>query len=155
MASYDVSVSMSDATMNALSQNNFVLYGFKAVKSTLPGAPVVWFQTIAYGTDTALNWAENYQAYTSTSAIIPGGRIRATNSYDITLGQTLEVTDKKGTGSVSGTGTAGAISILNQTTTQFTCGISQQDPDGTVSPMCAFRCSATTSTSSHRSSASC
>ena len=138
MASFDVDIKMSQETVNALSQNGFILYGFKAVKSAIPGAPVVWFQTRAYGKDTVLNWDENYEAYTSTSDIVAGGRIKATNSYPIKLGQTLEVNDRSGTGSVSGTGKAGAISIMNNTSTKLTCGISQLDPDGAVSPMCAF-----------------
>ncbi|HEU5469665.1 MAG TPA: hypothetical protein VFV67_03360 [Actinophytocola sp.] len=138
MANYTVSVLMSKETVNNLSQNNFVLYGFKAVRTTLPGAPLVWFQTTAYGETTELNWTQRFRAYTSRSKIVPGGLIRATNSYDIDLGQTLEVTDKSGTGSVVLAGNPGAVSILNQTSTEFTCGVSEMQPDGGVTPMCAF-----------------
>lgn len=138
MANYSVSVQMSQDTVNSLSQNNFILYGFKAVRTTAPGAPLVWFQTTAYGLDTKLSWEQAYQAYTSTSSIVPGGEVRATNSYDIDLKQTLQVTDKSGTGEVVREGTAGAISIVNQTSTQFTCGISEKQPSGGVTPTCAF-----------------
>ena len=138
MTNYSISVQMSQDTVNALSQNNFVLYGFKAVRTTAPGAPLVWFQTTAYGLDTNLSWDQEYQAYTSTSAIVPGGEVRATNSYKTDLGQTLDVTDKSGTGTVVQDGTAGAISLLNKTSTQFTCGISERQPNGGVTPTCAF-----------------
>jgi hypothetical protein len=138
MTNYSIDIQMSQDTVNSLSQNNFVLYGFKAVRTTAPGAPLVWFQTTAYGLDTMLSWDQEYQAYTSTSAIVPGGEVRATNSYKTNLGQTLDVIDKSGTGMVTQDGTAGAISILNKTSTQFTCGISERQPNGGVTPTCAF-----------------
>jgi hypothetical protein len=136
---YNVNISMNQATVVALAQGNFQLYGFKAVQTTQGGgAPLVWFSTNAFSLNTAVNWIEQYQAYTSKSAIIPNGSIIATAPYDIDLDQTLQVNDPVGgTGDVVNGGTNGAISILNQTTTQFTCGISQV-VGGVASPLCAF-----------------
>ena len=96
--SYEVNIDMSKETVDDLGDNGYVLYGFKAVRCTLPGAPLVWFQTTSYGTETELTWDESYEAYTSTSDIVPGGRIKATNSYETDLGQTLNVTGTRGTG---------------------------------------------------------
>lgn len=139
LTNYAVNISMPQATVEALSQNNFILYGFKAVKTTAKGAPLVWFQTTQFGLSTVVSWSEQYQAYTSTSHIIPNGEIIASNSYPISLDNTLNVTGGTGTGTVdTTTGTPGAISINNQTTTQFTCGISQTQPNGSVTSMCAF-----------------
>jgi hypothetical protein len=56
----------------------------------------------------------------------------------MTLGQTLNVTGKSGTGNVTTNGISGAISITNQTTSQLTTGISQQNPMGRSTSMCAF-----------------
>ncbi len=137
---YKIEIEMAQATVTALADDDYYLYGFKAVK--VPGGrgtPLVWFSTSRFGLKTELNWAEQYQAYTTSAQIVPGGRITATNAYDIGLGQTLNVTGTDGTGSVdTQKGTPAAISIDNLTTTQFTTGISQTQPDGTVSPMCAF-----------------
>lgn len=139
MAKYSISISMSQDTVNSLSSNNFVLYGFKAVRSTTAGSPLVWFGTTTYGIDTDLDWVQQYQAYTSNSQIVPGGTVKATNAYGIDLDQTLRVTDKSGTGTVdTTTGTERAISILNQTSSPFTCGISEMQPTGAITPLCAF-----------------
>ncbi|HEV7885180.1 MAG TPA: hypothetical protein VGO81_16525 [Solirubrobacteraceae bacterium] len=136
---YSVDISMDENTLDALSDGNFVLYGFKAVKTSGVGAPLVWFQTMQFALDTHVAWTEQYQAYTSLSQIIPNGKIVATNSYDIDLDQTLNVTSPKGSGSIDTLhGTPLAISIYNETDTQFTCGISQSNPEGGVTPMCAF-----------------
>jgi hypothetical protein len=136
---YSVTITMNQTTVNALSTGGFYLYGFKAVKTTSVGAPVVWFETAAFGLNTVVSWSENYQAYTSNSQVIAGGQVVATNSYPINLGQTLQITTPAGTGSVNTqSGTPQAIDIANQTTTQFTCGISQSNPVGAVTPMCAF-----------------
>ncbi len=136
---YAITITMNQTTVNALSTGGFYLYGFKAVKTTATGAPVVWFDTAAFGLNTQVSWSESYQAYTSNSQLIAGGQVVASNSYPIDLDQTLQITTPAGTGTVNTqSGTAQAIDIANQTTTQFTCGISQSNPQGVVAPMCAF-----------------
>jgi hypothetical protein len=136
---YAVNITMTQPTVQALQSNKYILYAFKAVRSVGQGAPVVWFQTTDYGKDTAVSWTEQYQAFTSTSQIIPNGVVVASNSYPIGLQQTLNVTDPSGIGEVDATtGTPDAIVIDNETSTQLTCGISQTDPQGHPAPMCAF-----------------
>jgi hypothetical protein len=139
MTDYSVAIKMSQETVDKLSENNFILYGFKAVKTTAKGSPLVWFKYAQFGLTTKISWSQEYEAYTSTSKIIPNGEITASNSYDISLKNTLNVTTPNGTGTVdTTTGTPGAIAISNKTTTQFTCGISQKQPDRNNTPMCAF-----------------
>jgi hypothetical protein len=134
---YSVMITMSAATVQALLAGNYYLYGFKAVQATQGGgAPLVWFQTQGYSASTNVAWTEQYQAYTSTSQIIPNGQITASFSTDIDLGQTLQV-QAGGIGQVVNGGPSTAISILNQTSTQFTCGISQTQ-NGVSAPLCAF-----------------
>jgi hypothetical protein len=139
---YQVNISMSGETVTSLSQNGFSLYGFQVVQSSSGGSPTVWFQTNDFALNTAIVWSVNYQAYTSQSQIIPQGTITADASYPADLGQVLTVSNPMGIGDVSDTTGTGAmqmgISIINQTTTPFTCGISQQQPSGGFGPICAF-----------------
>ncbi|MFP2898008.1 hypothetical protein [Corallococcus sp. 4LFB] len=142
---YQITISMSDETLTALTDSGYYLYGFKGVSTSMKnGAPLVWFQSQAYSQSTLIQWQEQYQAYTSTNAIIPGGHIAASAAYNIDLEQTLNVTGQSGIGQVVKGGTPGAISIVNQTSshTPFTCGISQtQTIAGGASfntPLCAF-----------------
>ncbi|MEV5721145.1 hypothetical protein AB0L41_45390 [Amycolatopsis mediterranei] len=138
MADYQIEIDMSEETVDALDSGNFVLYGFKGVRTTLAGAPLVWFQSTNFATNTYVDWTVDYETYTFSGAIIPGGVIRASNHYPTELGSTLNVTSDKGTGSVVQEGTSGALSIHNLTNKQFTCGISQKQFTGASTPMCAF-----------------
>ncbi|MGO4452169.1 hypothetical protein AB4Y96_24885 [Phyllobacterium sp. TAF24] len=134
---YGVSIKMDQATVEALSNGDYSLYGFKAVQSSAGGGrPLVWFKSTEFGLDTGVSWEVQYEAYTSRSAIIPNGQIKGLSSYPIDLGQMLEVETPQGTGVVVD-GTAGMISIENRTATQVTCGISEV-VDGTPQPLCAF-----------------
>jgi hypothetical protein len=135
---YQVTISMDQTTVDDLQTNSFNLYAFQAVQGPSNGYPTVWFATTTFALSTVVTWSLQYQAYTTTSKLIPNGQITATNPYGANLGQTLTVTSSTGTGSVTETGTAGAISIANSTNTQFTCGISEQQPGGTYAPLCAF-----------------
>ncbi len=137
---YEVDITMTKATIDALHGGNYRLYGFKAVQTNQGGgAPVVWFQLPSprYSTSTAIVWNVQYQAYTSEDTIVSGGKVTATFAADIDLGQTLDV-GADGTGSVKDGGPAQAISIFNTSSEEFTCGTSQQLADGSYSPMCAF-----------------
>lgn len=139
MANYSVSIDMEQDTVYQLMANGYNLYAFNAVQAAGGGQPTVWFKTTDFSLSTAVSWVELYQAYTSRSQIIPNGQIMVGAAYDIDLGQTLNVQSSTGTGSVdTGSGVPGAIAIDNQTTTQLTCGISQQLSDGTFAPLCAF-----------------
>jgi hypothetical protein len=139
MADYSVAIAMNQGTVDGLSNGKFNLYAFKAVQGAGGGAPTVWFKSTNFSLETDVEWEVAYQAYTSKTQIVPNGQIKASASYGIDLKQTLNVTSPTGTGAVdTSTGTVGAISIFNQTTTPFTCGISQQQADGTFGPVCAF-----------------
>ncbi|MXS85907.1 hypothetical protein ABO04_08305 [Nitrosomonas sp. HPC101] len=129
---------MNEETVRGLEKGGFFLYAFKGVQSTQKGgAPTVWFKTETFSASTEITWTEQYQAYSSTSELVPNGQIKASAAYDVMLGQTFNITSDKGIGEVVQDGTSGAISILNQTQTQFTSGISQK-VEGKDSPLCAF-----------------
>lgn len=139
MTDYTTNITMSQDTVNKLTNGKYSLYAFKAVRSTAAGSPLVWFSTKTFSLTTEVAWKQQYNAYTSRTEVKPNTKIVAAASYQIDLRQTLNVASSSGTGAVdTQNGTDGAISIYNETNTQFTCGISQTDPNGNVSPMCAF-----------------
>ena len=137
---YEIDITMSEDTVTTLFDGAYNLYGFKAVQASQSGgSPLVWF-TLAktgYSATTKLTWSVQYEAYTSHTSIIPNGQVQASFSTQIGLGQTLEV-GVAGEGNVKDVGTAQAISLLNTTSTPFTCGIAQHSADGNNNPMCAF-----------------
>lgn len=134
---YEIDISLTQATVDALKNSGFALYAFKAVKSTVSGgAPLVWFRTTAMLTSMKVKWEETYQAYISTDEIIANGSISASTSCDVDLGQTAYVSATGGLSPANG-GTDGAIAILNQGAHPWTTGISQLN-NGKASPMCAI-----------------
>jgi hypothetical protein len=139
MANYQVTIQMSDSTVDTLQQDGFLLYGFKGVQGPPGGSPLVWFQTTSFSQNTVVQWSESYQAYTSTTTVItPNTVITASADYPIDLGQSLNVTNPQGTGIVVQGTLPTAIEINNQTSTPFTCGISQQQANGGFQAICAF-----------------
>jgi len=135
---YHVTIAMTADTAEALAASGFALMGFKAVGATdKAGVPLVWFRATHYSLSTAVTWHSRYQAYTATHATGSSASIDAMASYDIASGQVLEVQHPTGTGVVRLGGTPGAISFHNQTTTLFTCGISQYQA-GVAAPIASF-----------------
>lgn len=134
---YEIDISLSQTTLNDLKNGGFSLYAFKAVQATVNGgAPLVWFKTDSFLTTTQVKWQEQYQAYISTSEIIANGEIDASNSINMNLGQTADVSENGLLTSAQG-GTSGAVSILNQGSAEWTAGISQMT-NGVANPMVAI-----------------
>jgi hypothetical protein len=135
---YEVTIQMGQNTAEALLNGGYSLYAFKAVMGPPGGTPVVWLRTQDFGLETNVRWAEEYQAYTMRQDRISADTaITAINPYPISLGGVLTVTTEIGTGAVTTGGEATAITIVNQTSTQFTCGLAQP-ADGSPAPFCAF-----------------
>ncbi|MFC8239414.1 hypothetical protein [Streptomyces chartreusis] len=134
---YEVAINIPRKTVETLGENDYNLYGFKAVVGDGKGSPVVWFKYGDYSSLTVVDWTEQYEAYTSKSKIIPGGTIVSSSSYPARLGQTLEVTGEQGTGDVVSGDAPGAIGIQSMVTGQFTCGIAQTVL-GKTRTLCAF-----------------
>lgn len=136
---YQVAISMSSATVQSLAGGNDQLYGFIAIQTTqINGAPTVWLNTANVAPSMLISWTDQYQAYTSASSIIANTQIREPFTADINLGQTMSVSTG-GIGTVVDGGPGTAISILNQTSTTYTCGINQmQNVNSRPTPVCAF-----------------
>ena len=138
-AQYGIDIDMPPATVQALQSGNYSLYAFKAVKFAQWGAaPLVWSRQGPgqYSTRTQVAWEARYFAYSSTSGIIPNGKVTASASLEVQLGQTVAVRDG-GYLSVSWQGPPQAISFNNGPYGEFTCGISQL-AGGSANPVCAF-----------------
>jgi len=146
MSGYQITIQMSDATVDGLQGDGYQLYAFKAVEGSGGGVPVVWFSSSTFSQSTVVSWTEAYQAYTAQAMQLGSNvTISTLASYPIELGEQLNVTNPEGTGVVvSGGPDPQAIAVLNQTAnpptpgTPMTCGISQQQGDGSYQPLCAF-----------------
>lgn len=137
MTTYMIDLSISAETLVAMKNAGHALYAFKAVRCGAPGGvPLVWFETSQYLMTTEIAWKETYQAYISTSPIVPGAMVVESAACDIALGQTATVSTE-GTLTASPTGAPGAISIANAGQGRWTCGPAQI-VDGVSAPICAL-----------------
>jgi hypothetical protein len=150
---FSVNISLSSETVQKLKDGGFQLYGFKVVKASGRGVPLVWFATNQYLVNTTVDWSENYQAYISTQLNPnPGDVIKpchstrlkadakaisACSSQFINLGEQM-IVDKYGNTSVLRGGEVGAILILNKAQMQWTSGISQAVATSIPNPLSAF-----------------
>ncbi|WP_092278040.1 MULTISPECIES: hypothetical protein [unclassified Duganella] len=136
---YTVAFSMSADTVQALQGSTLVVFkGVKSQGGSNGAAPLAWFTFDGFSTSNTLSWTEDYSAYVSTSKIIPKGIITASDTHEITFGETMNVIDG-GLGQVVDGGQKNAISVNNTTSTLYTSGIAQVPPDGSAAqPLCAF-----------------
>lgn len=137
MTDYTITLNLFPASLDALLSDGYALCGCKAVKTAAQGAPLVWFQLAALNEINPLAWSEQYAAYISGDPIIPNYPIVANTKYDLALGETLNVADPFGDGTVVPAGMSGAISLNNQTTTPLTGGLWQPTPSEGGAPVCA------------------
>lgn len=135
---YSITVNLDAPTLQKFTQNGFQLYGFKAVQGPPQGRPVVWFQTGNFLSTTQVKWTEQYKAYISTATQLnPQTVITAASSCPIDVGQVA--TAANGVLTVSQGPDSQGIRISNGTTTDYTCGLAQQEGNsGAYNPICAF-----------------
>lgn len=130
-----VTISMDAQTVEALYGSGYALYAFAAVQcSDQAGAPLVWMK-LPYAENTVVKWPAQYAAYTAFPGA--GGPVVPGFSIPVAPGQTLTV-QPSGIGVVTEEGTAGAVTILNGTTSPFRCGISQPGSGGGMAPVCVM-----------------
>lgn len=136
---YNISIKMSDKTLEGLDLSKASLYLFKASASSMGGgAPTVWSSTQAFSNDTEINWTESYAAYAAVGEVRNGVTFNGSSAKNLDLGESLLVAESAIT-KVSKVGTPGWITVTNTTTTPFACGLAQPGPaDGKVAPICAF-----------------
>lgn len=138
MTTFRINLNLDRNTADSLFDAGFSLFGFKAVATPIANTePLVWFSTRNYVTSTGIEYEQEYGAYTSTTEIIDGAQINATFNVPIQFDQTLVVNRENGTGDVEPGGFPTGISIQNQSGVQFTSGITQYNPDGVQTELCA------------------
>ncbi len=136
---YGITISMDQNTVDTLLGAGYSLYAFKAVQGPNTGAPLVWFQTNKFALSTAITWTEQYQAYSSTTAVQSGATITASSTYPVNLGDMFTISGSSGTGTITTDGSSPiGVEIYNSTTSMFSAGISQLNSSGQSNPMCAF-----------------
>lgn len=134
---YQVTVTMTPATVSALVNSGNKLYAFRVVTaSDLAGRPVLW-ASIDFSAQSRITWTDSWTAYTSQTPIEAGRPVTIGFADPIDLGQTLKV-GAGGIGQVSDDGPPGVISMLSTTTTPYTCGAGCAPDGGKATPFCAF-----------------
>ncbi|HYW08167.1 MAG TPA: hypothetical protein VE913_14485 [Longimicrobium sp.] len=119
----EVEIEMDAATVAALADSGCRLHGFVAVRcADAAGRPLLWLHTDHYAMTTRVRAPSGWEAYTSTQALEEGAPVRPGCHAPATLGHTLVAREPR-SGEVLEMGSAGEISILNDTPTQLTCGL--------------------------------
>jgi len=130
----EITIIINEQTAQTIANDGFSLCAWKVVKTTAGGAqPLVWYTTTGIALNTTLGWLPQYTAYVS----LGGSTFTAQSQAPINIGQIAQV-EQSGQLNVVGGGPAGAMSILNQTTTQYTCGLASQLPNVPLSPIVAM-----------------
>lgn len=127
---YQVTISVSADTQQALSSGGFSLCALKAIAATAGGGePLYWQVTKQFASSMAVQWTSQVAAYISTRT----NDIDIITSVAIDYGQIVNLPD----GSVTGGGLPDAMSMLNQASTQYTSGLAA-GTEPVLSPIAAF-----------------
>jgi hypothetical protein len=137
--SFQVTINLDAQTVTDLTNDGFLLYGFKGLDGPPQAAPVVWFSTDQFSENNQIIWQEQYGGYTSrTTPVAPMAKIVAEASAPMNLGQLMTIGDG-GVPTVTNDQDGGVIEILNGTNTKFTCGVTVLNPvTNSANPICAF-----------------
>jgi len=120
---YEVIITMSNATVEALKQNGFSLYVFRAATTSGSRAvPLIWMRMDDYAEQTQLAFNDEYGAYISNLLNQQGVTILTSSTIPADLGRMVIVDDSEKL-SLGGQGAPGAISIVNRGTMELTAGI--------------------------------
>lgn len=135
---YRIEIALPAATVTALVAGGYALCTLFAVRAQNAAArPTVAAVTAAIMPRMRVEWSDMVQAYTSASAIVARQPVDIGFSAEIAPGQTCIVA-AGGVGTVMAEGAPTAISLLNTTTTSFTCGLAHAAPAAPVPvPLCA------------------
>ncbi|MDQ3125487.1 MAG: hypothetical protein M3Q74_07760 [Pseudomonadota bacterium] len=140
-----LTISLSSATVQALSAGNLALYGFAAV-SYGPvltaavgyggGYPLVWFRTPHCLQNTVVAVSDPDAAFISTTALSENAVVTMSASAAAAVGQTVQVA-ATGLLTTQASGQPGVISVVNQGPAPWTCGLAADAGSGPA-PICAF-----------------
>ena len=138
MSDVTLTITMSQPTQNELRSGGYILYAFKAVKSSnKSGVPLVWHSKTDYLTCVPITLSSALVAFISNDEIKPDHVIRIGTPKNITLSQIMTVC-QDGQVTVSGGFVPYALEIASKASKPFTCGIAQAKGTGNAVPYCAF-----------------
>ena len=140
-AAPEISIRMSQDTLDALVASGSFLYGLSAVRSAdAAGRPAVWLQTRRFAMHTSVHPPVAFQAFTSgrTAPLVDGVRVQPGFHSPAAPGQTLVVALPGGGGEMRERGAPDAVSLLNTTAVPLTCGMAcMVEGDATPIPIYA------------------
>jgi hypothetical protein len=122
----EVSIRMTEETLGALSASGCFLYGLCGVRAAdAAGRPAVWLQTRGYAMHTRVRPPAQLLAFTAglTRPLAEGLQVQAGFHAPAEPGQTLVVALPGGGGEMRERGAPDAVSVLNTTDAQLTCGL--------------------------------
>jgi hypothetical protein len=124
----EVSIRMTEETLSALWASGAWLYGLSRVRAAdQAGGPAVWLQTREYAMHTRVRPPSVVNAFTSMHTLAAdGGRVRPGFHTPAGPGQTLMAGAAGGGGEMRECGAPRAVSVLNTTDREFTCGLAYE-----------------------------
>jgi hypothetical protein len=136
---YQVTVQLSEATLDQLSASGNVLYGLLATQTSDTAAlPLVWLSQPKYSMATLVEWSDAYQVYTSSSPLsTTAGPVFVGASAALQLGQLLRVTANGNVGQPL-TGFPGKLTVYNTTDTAYVAGVMQAAGGAPATPTCGL-----------------
>ncbi len=136
-ATYEVDISLSVPTLNALTKGGYYLYILLATRITDGAArPTIWGAKQALSMATTITWPAAISVYTSTTPMVSGKAVSVGFKAPIAGGQTLEVA-AAGIGTVMDGGPASMITIDNKVSNPFVTGFARADAAGDQMPVFA------------------
>jgi hypothetical protein len=118
-----ITITLAPATLVALKNMGYALYVMRAFNTTnAAGKPLVWLATTQFLENTVIAFEAKYQAYVSTSQVIPNGVVTVSTSAPVELGQTATI-DANGVLTVTQGGNPAGVTLVNGSTTPYTTGL--------------------------------
>ena len=136
-------IRMAPETVSTLQRSGFVLYVFRAVRTSNPSArPLIWRKRDRYSARTVLRWGAELRAFTSFDGILPGKEIFPGFDLPMAPGRTLrigpggigEVVDDPG---VLPTNRRSSYGFHQTDSISIRCGLATPGQDR-AEPFCAF-----------------
>lgn len=139
-----LSITLPPATVQALHDGCFALYGFAAVRygprTNLRGFgggyPLVWLRNDRYLQNNVVAWSDAPVMFISTTAPSENAIIAIGASQAVAVGGTVRVDAYGGLTPIL-SGSPGVVSIVNQGDQAWTCGLAA-DAGAGPAPICAF-----------------
>jgi hypothetical protein len=118
-----ITITLAPATLAALKDMGYELYVMRAFDTTnAAGKPLVWVATTLFAENIMITFDVEYQAYISTSQVIPNGVVLVSTTAPVALGQTATI-DANGTITVTQGGNPAGVTIVNGGTAPYTTGL--------------------------------